>query len=134
MPVQPSEKSVQKMRTFVEKFCEKFDNLEFSIGEVGFGRPCVGLLYEDSSYISWRAYDEDYNTRKECIKELTDAHFKIPDAYHKSDCIAVLVTDSYSKAIKQLYKWVELISGYDMKIEVFKSDSLSGSEPCFVKI
>lgn len=61
-------------------------------GEVGFGRPCVGIL-NGQSYVDY-GYDLGIWTPE--------------DAYHKHDCLAVLVYgDDYDKGLEQLIKWVE---------------------------
>jgi hypothetical protein len=74
-------------------------------GEVGFGRPCVGIMY-GSSYVDW-----DYATMPSRSVPV--------DAYHKHDCLAVLVHgDDYDAALEQLYTWVVAINEANMKVEV----------------
>lgn len=90
-----------KLATMID-WCERNKvNLETQ-GEVGFGRPCVGVI-SGSSYVQY-----DY-----------DLGLEIPeDAYHKDDCLAVLVFDEdYHKALDQLYEWIVSIIEQDLKIE-----------------
>jgi hypothetical protein len=75
-------------------------------GEVGFGRPCVGFLH-GHNYV-------DYNPMNLESFEYIPG-FKIDDpvpsgvnAYHKHDCMAVLVeNDDYDEALRQLNEWVK---------------------------
>lgn len=63
-------------------------------GEIGFGRPCVGLLERDREvYVGW---------------EEGCGPVGAPDAYHKSDYLAVLGTGTDS--IAQLAAWVRSIT------------------------
>lgn len=74
-------------------------------GEIGFGRPCVGFLRQ--SYIAFNPTKEpDYD-----YVWPEDIRLRPPktvvDAYHKHDCLAVLVHgDDYDKALAQLNAWV----------------------------
>jgi len=76
-------------------------------GECGFGRPCVGYTSPMGNYVDYNPtrypdYDE--------IPELcSDDHFDLApsDAYHKHDCMAVLVhDDNKDEALEQLLEWV----------------------------
>jgi len=96
-------------------FCEQ-TRFKFEIGEVGMGRPCVGIIDpETESYIDIIAYDSSY----EQIGQHTIACEKSPkDAYHKHPCLAVLYHgDDSTDAIKQLDTWLKDIieSGYEIK-------------------
>jgi hypothetical protein len=67
-------------------------------GEVGFGRPCVGILH-GQAYVD---YDWDL------FGPGGGAFWTPEDAYHKHDCLAVLVyDDDYDKALEQLWEWVQ---------------------------
>ena len=67
------------------------------VGEVGFGRECVGILH-GTSYI-------DYSNLWEVAP---GTEFWTPeDAYHKHECLAVLGRGD--DAIGQLYAWVKWI-------------------------
>ena len=100
---------------FLKSFAESLGCVLVEKGEVGFGRPCVGILEpnighcvdinpyvygetlddEDAGYI----FPENENLYPD--GEIT------PHAYHKHSCLAVLVIDDdYEGAIIQLYDWV----------------------------
>jgi hypothetical protein len=97
--------------TEARALCQRFANDHKIVfedhGEVGFGRPCVGFT-SGSGYIDIHPLDRtDYN-------ELWphDARLAAPrgvEAYHKHNCLAVLVLgdDDYDSAILQLAQWVE---------------------------
>lgn len=73
-------------------------------GEVGFGRPCVGIIhgsaYVDLPLYGSANYDEEWGALPPDPE----------DAYHKHDCLCVLVQGedeaAYDKALEQLYTWV----------------------------
>lgn len=71
-------------------------------GEVGFGRPCVGIVVNDHYVDRWPddVFDDEpmHDVYKVAAPE---------DAYHKHDCLAVLVhNENYDSAIEQLFYWV----------------------------
>ncbi len=102
-----------------KKICQDFANKHKLIfddsGECGFGRDCVGL----STGKGWL----DFNPHKhlpppgfyEEISELKNDKLyppdDVPDAYHKHDCLCVLVLDSDHRddAIIQLATWIRHI-------------------------
>jgi hypothetical protein len=75
-------------------------------GECGFGRPCVGLSSGDK-WVDWRGDEGPPN------------YFPLPDpydgwvpmdAYHKHDCVAVLIhDDNKAAAWTQLRLWLDAI-------------------------
>lgn len=81
-------------------------------GEVGFGRPCVGVN-QNSTYLdfTWTGYNEDREVMRELYADQNIQAFRQAapeDAYHKHDCMAVLVHgDDYGKALDQLYDWIK---------------------------
>lgn len=89
-------------------------------GEVGFGRKCVGIR-DGQQYVDLGPPKEYKNPPHRSIwspevaegAHAYDRESKIdyaPDAYHKHDCLAVLVHGGdYAKAIGQLYAWVQMI-------------------------
>ena len=73
-------------------------------GEVGFGRPCVGILY-GQAYVD---YDWELGI------------WTPEDSYHKHDCLAVLAhpdneddTEAYDAAMEQLWTWVTWLIEHD---------------------
>jgi hypothetical protein len=79
-------------------------------GEVGFGRPCVGIL-SGSHYIDTAG-----------IKE-TEAYqpggdwWEPEDSYHKHDCLSVLDHGDNDEALAQLYEWVKWLDAHGYGIE-----------------
>lgn len=68
-------------------------------GEVGFFRPCVGVV-GDFNFPDYMWYDDNF--------ERVDRNGDVwtPErAYHKNPCVAVLGTDDES--VKQLYEWLK---------------------------
>lgn len=116
----------KELREKLEKFALKHKLILEEKGEVGFGRPCVGFLTGDS-YVYYNPISEgDYMP----IKELYDArHYNIvpDDAYHKTDCMAVLVhEDNYNEGLKQLGEWIDKLEKIGVEVVGFdpKPDSL----------
>lgn len=84
-----------------------------SRGEVGFGRPCVGVVY-GQSYVDLS--NNDYMGDYQCVPTPDG----VEDAYHKHECMAVLVhEDDYDRALEQLCLWIEwcIAEDYGIKIE-----------------
>jgi hypothetical protein len=107
--------TIDKARGRIQAFANRQKAVFEDHGEVGFGRPCVGLT-KGSGYIELNPYRYvfkpfDPNPEMETIDELSDRRLyapdSVPDVYHKHDCIAVLVQDDdYNRAILQLADWV----------------------------
>lgn len=80
-------------------------------GEVGFMRPCVGILY-GQAYVD---YDWDL------MGPGGGAVWTPEDSYHKHDCLAVLVHGeddaAYDKALEQLFAWVEWLIENNLGID-----------------
>lgn len=73
-------------------------------GQVGFMRDCVGIIH-GSAYIDLPLYgSENYYEEWNALPQSPE------DAYHKHDCLCVLVhgedEEAYDKALEQLYTWV----------------------------
>ena len=88
-------------------FADKHGISLVSKGEVGFGRSCVGFTM-GSNYIDYCPIDM---STYEPIEKLNDDRLYAPDgveAYHKHNCLAVLVEDDdYDEALRQLAMWVD---------------------------
>jgi hypothetical protein len=82
-------------------------NLE---GEVGIGRECVGFTH-GNSYVDYNPitmggdYDPVPGFEDERIAKAAPE-----DAYHKHQCLAVLVQTDREKAIEQLGEWVDAMN------------------------
>jgi hypothetical protein len=91
------------------KFAERH-NLQFTEdGSCGFGRPCVGFM-RGSRYVAHNPYDYNGDIKPIAGTECELArppHKLVPDAYHKADCMAVLIKDESPRAaVLQLAEWV----------------------------
>lgn len=88
-------------------------------GEVGFGRPCVGICY-GSTYVDLPLYpmsaDRESSEMKDYLRQWAALPPGPEDAYHKHDCLAVLVhgeeddTAAYDKAMEQLHDWITVLN------------------------
>jgi hypothetical protein len=76
-------------------------------GEVGIGRLCVGFVRGDG-YVDYNPYRfPDLLVPVWEIDHRLCPPPTVPDAYHKHDCLAVLVhNDDYDEAKRQLALWV----------------------------
>lgn len=103
------------LQTFVDTLGTGFSLI--TRGEVGFGRPCVGISIHEG-YVDFNPIDGDTFER---IEELYHEELfpKIEDAYHKHDCFAVLVhDDDYEEGLRQLREWVEDIRQHGKPVVV----------------
>jgi len=99
---------MQQIRANLQEFANKHKLIFEDRGEVGFGRSCVGFLHRAGGYV-------EYNpTRSKSWEYIWPSDPRLrapkgtPDAYHKHDCMAVLVRgEDYDAALKQLSAWVE---------------------------
>lgn len=98
--------TLEEKKNYLTDFADKYDIKLEEKGECGFGRPCVGLIKNDN-YI-------DYNPLSLKTYELLfdeDERLEAPEgveAYHKHNCLAVLVhDDDYNAGIEELYKWIK---------------------------
>lgn len=84
-------------------------------GEVGMGRPCVGVLKGDT-YIDYADAPEIWTPE---------------DAYHKHDCLAVLDHDDAGAALGQLYQWVKWLDGHGYGVEEVYREPTSNIDLAF---
>lgn len=83
-------------------------------GEVGFGRECVGMLY-NQHYIDFGYLAMDYKN-PEARDLLNEIREKSPErAYHKDDCLCVLGIDY--EAQLGLYEWVADLANKGIKVK-----------------
>lgn len=76
-------------------------------GEVGFMRPCVGVV-KGSSYLDFLWIDMEYQSNYKDERIRAFKAIEPEDAYHKHPCMAVLVHgDDYETAMRQLYDWIK---------------------------
>jgi hypothetical protein len=96
-----------ELKDKLERFALKHKLILEEAGEVGFCRPCVG-------YIKGNGYVNFNPTGSVVYKPIfpDDEYYSAPvkDAYHKHNCLAVLVhDDDYETALIQLGQWVDEI-------------------------
>lgn len=75
-------------------------------GEVGFGRPCVGI----------EAGDHYVDT--EPSERPGEQWWEPEDSYHKHDCLSVLDHGDNDRALTQLYDWVKWLEAHGYGVEV----------------
>lgn len=119
--VTTNELTVEVAREEIQKFANKHKLIFEDKGEVGFGRPCVGLTY-GNNYLNYNPMRHpDYKTVPGFEGEWLPKE-GVPDAYHKHDCVAVLVSsDNYDEAIIQLGRWVRYLEAYGVEVAEFKT-------------
>lgn len=122
---------------FLKGFAKSVDCVLVEQGEVGFGRPCVGILdpvvecYLDINPFDYEKVHEDDKWDDGYIFEYNDNlsadYEQTPDAYHKHSCMAVLVHgDNYEEGINQLYNWVKnILSHGEVKLAKHSVNDLS---------
>ncbi len=101
------------MNTTIEKL-QKFANDHGVVlqlqGECGFGRPCVGFTH-GGNWVDYKplTMGGDYTP----VPGFEDDQIQSsapPDAYHKHQCLAVLIETDREKAIAQLGDWVDAMN------------------------
>ena len=100
----------QKIK-WMEDWCER-NGLELELeGEVGFGRPAVGVIGKNK-YPDYHWYDEDTFEQEDENGEV----WCPPDSYHKHPCVAVLGRGD--DQISQLYDWLKWFEDNGFKAEI----------------
>ncbi len=94
---------IKKLNDFATKHTLVFNDE----GECGFFRPCVGFMHGDN-YVNYNPLKQpDYKI----IEEFYDIRWediKPKDAYHKHDCVCVLIrNEDKNEALRQLADWVD---------------------------
>ena len=79
----------------INKLISENPGFAFEVGEVGIGRPCVGII-ENDEYVNYAVYDDDFNTLAESTVEVA------PDAYHKHPWCGRILEKGY-----RLYEYAE---------------------------
>lgn len=121
---------VDKARERIQAFANAQKIVFEDHGEVGFGRPCVGVTKGDG-YVDFNPHRYvfkpfDLNPDIETIEDLYDRRLGPPDsvtdAYHKHDCLAVLVHgDDYDAATLQLADWVTHLESLGAKVVTYET-------------
>jgi hypothetical protein len=124
MPAQPVDE-IEMIRDWLKTWAADRKVILEDHGQVGFGRPCVGISHGNGyidlgpqvQYGGAPGHPEDAFWYAEAIPEAY-APDGVDDAYHKHDCLAVLVhDDDYDKALRQLYLWVQSIDAAGLVIK-----------------
>ena len=91
----------------LQRFANQYQLILECAGEVGFGRPCVGFLNKTGNFLDINPYKyPDFKPVWPIDDRLYDRN-AAPDAYHKHDCLCVLVhDDNFDKALIQLNNWI----------------------------
>lgn len=108
--------NIEEANEFLKDFVFKHDLTLKKKGEVGFGRPCVGIL-RGNCYVEYNPYeDKTYEPIKEFYNE-DISKFSSYNSYHKHSCFAVLVEDGdYNNGLIELAKWLSKINDkYEIK-------------------
>ena len=98
-------------------------------GTIGFGRPCVGFMSRYGTYVEHNPLYSGGLNRWQPVPELADERLHPParvvDAYHKHDCLAVLVHGGdYVEALTQLNLWVQHLESLGkIEIEVYETQA-----------
>ena len=104
---------------YLTKFAARWGCVLVLNGEVGFGRPCVGIS-SDSAYVD---YQHIWDLRPQ-------PEFWSPvDAYHKHDCLAVLGHGPDS--VSQLYDWVRWLDEHGWTVETVDRHPRDGLDALF---
>lgn len=133
---------IDTARAKVQSFANKHKVVFEDHGSVGFGRPCVGLT-KGSGYVDFNPHRYAFkpfalNPDIETIEELYDRRLGAPDsvadAYHKHDCLAVLVKsceacddadercpEHYDAAILQLADWVAHLESIGAEVVTYET-------------
>jgi len=139
--IQFSDRHAQESEDICRNFADEH-GIEYRLGEVGFGQPCVGyLVTEDEkrgSYIDYNPVNQvgqHYFPFNECLEPIN-----ITDAYHKHDCMCVLLRDDLADkalevAVCQLANWVIQYDMIGVVVMEFASDvpSSGGVGHCFIR-
>lgn len=124
--------TVDKARERIQAFAREHRLVFEDHGEVGFGRPCVGLMHGDQ-YVAYRptryVFDSPWDINISDIVRVEGFQDdrvcppdSVTDAYHKHDCLAVLVhDDSYDTAILQLADWVARLEQVGVEIAPYQT-------------
>ncbi len=110
------------MMSDLNAFCLKHKLILEEHGEVGFGRPCVGLLAKGGNYLDYKPFVDD--PANDYTVPGFDGDFHPPEetqnAYHKHTCVAVLVhDDDYDKALIELWHWVKKLDGVGVVVKEY---------------
>lgn len=98
-----------RSKEYLNKFCFAHDIELVEKGEIGFGRPCVGI-YKDGCFVGYNSFWYAGGELHYYFKE--DKRFeqlKTENSYHKVDCFAVICEDDvfkYRNAVIELANWI----------------------------
>ena len=122
------EAQLDAIRIELMDFCKAHGVTLYEKAECGFGRPCVGIMDAGGgNYVDHNPHQApDYDP----IAEFEDPRLYAPEgvnAYHKHECLAVLITgseedmDGYDTAIRQLHRWIQNIET-EGEVEIVEYD------------
>ena len=124
----PPEFTREEKIEWMQEYCGKY-GLELELeGTCGFGRPCVGVLVNDL-YPDYAWYSADYSRQADKNGRVwTPEH-----AYHKHECVAVLVTDENTQeaAEDELFNWLWWFESNGFVVETGKLEQRTGLDEIF---
>jgi hypothetical protein len=144
-------KKISEIRKELQEFANKHKIIFEDDGECGFGRPCVGFLKEGwVNHNPRKHFDSIPDDWDELIpdgfpndRRLCPDYKRVPDHYHKHDCLAVLIrADDWdnikakerNKALRQLHNWiVDLEKEGELEVELFETGA-TGLQAMFTGI
>lgn len=107
-----------------EKFCaDNGFSLELK-GEIGFGRPCVGIMNPKTEcYVAWQYYKDEEKYEGERTHTVA-GETAPPNAYHKGQFLAVLLHGNdgeipVDEAAERLEEWIGRIVKAGYAIETY---------------
>jgi hypothetical protein len=125
------DENMQKHIGNIQGFADEHQILFEKFGEIGFGRPCVGLL-KGQNYIAYNPISlKNYRP----IGTLYDdrlADIAPGDAYHKSNYVVVL--GHGNNAIRQLSEWVDKLRELDVKLVEYETGATSEIQFLFMGV
>ncbi|MHC4088717.1 MAG: hypothetical protein ACYSVY_00290 [Planctomycetota bacterium] len=102
---------MDEVRERLQAFANRHKLILEDRGEVGFGRSCVGFV-KGNVYVDYNPYSHpSFEPVWERDHQLNPPD-ETPDAYHKHDCLVVLVRGGdYDGALRQLDAWITHLEG-----------------------
>lgn len=113
--------TVQEAIEICNQFAIKHKVIFIEKGTVGFGRPCVGFV-RGNNYLEYNPCDESTHEPLWPENQALLPPDTTPNAYHKHDCIAVLVEDdNYDAGKIELAEWARHIEAQG-EVEIVSID------------
>lgn len=93
-PETAPETKLSKFQNIVKFLAENDDHFTFAVGEIGFGRPCVGITQRGADHwVGYTIMSDDDKCEVVARHEGAFGPNRPENAYHKDDFFAVLIHD-----------------------------------------